>query len=120
MTKDSFIDCIQQLKEKHNYKDDAIIQNDKSLNTPINNINGEESEEWQDWIVDKNLDQELSLSQKQEMEKRKKLMNSSLSILNEREKEILHARRLSEEKVTLDNLSKKYIPMEFPFLRPSF
>ena len=81
---------------------------DKSLNTPINNINGEESEDWQDWIVDKNLDQELLLSQKQEMEKRKKLMNNSLSILNEREKEILNARRLSEEKVTLDDLSKKY------------
>jgi len=81
---------------------------DKSLNTPIYNINGEESEDWQDWIVDKNLDQELLLSQKQEMEKRKKLMNNSLSILNEREKEILNARRLSEEKVTLDDLSKKY------------
>ena len=81
---------------------------DKSLNTPINNVEGEESEDWQDWLVDKNLDQELLLSQKQEMEKRKKLMNSSISILNEREKEILKARRLSEDKVTLDDLSKKY------------
>ena len=81
---------------------------DKSLNTPINNVEGEESEDWQDWLVDKNLDQELLLSQKQEMEKKKKLMNSSISILNEREKEILKARRLSEDKVTLDDLSKKY------------
>ena len=81
---------------------------DKSLNTPINNVEGEGSEDWQDWLVDKNLDQELLLSQKQEMEKRKKLMDSSISILNEREKEILKARRLSEDKVTLDDLSKKY------------
>ena len=81
---------------------------DKSLNTPINNVEGEESGDWQDWIVDKNLDQELLLSQKQEMEKRKKLMDGSISILNEREKEILKARRLSEDKVTLDDLSKKY------------
>ena len=81
---------------------------DKSLNTPINTAKGEEGGDWQDWLVDKNLDQELLLSQKQEMEKRKKLMNSSISILNEREKEILKARRLSEDKVTLDDLSKKY------------
>jgi len=31
-----------------------------------------------------------------------------MDILNEREKEILTARRLSEETVTLDELSKKY------------
>ena len=40
---------------------------DKSLNTPINNVEGEESEDWQDWLVDKNLDQELLLSQKQKV-----------------------------------------------------
>ena len=52
--------------------------------------------EWQDWIVDDKIDQELKLSQKQEFNQRKKLMDSSMSILNPREKEILTARRLSE------------------------
>jgi len=85
-----------------------MLGGDKSLNAPINNVDGEDSGEWQDWIVDKNLDQELLLSQKQEMESRKELMNNSLSILNDREKEILNARRLSEDKATLDHLSKKY------------
>ena len=106
---------VNEISKRLDVKKEEVISmnrrmqgTDKSLNTPINNINGEESEDWQDWIVDKNLDQELLLSQKQEMEKRKKLMNNSLSILNEREKEILNARRLSEEKVTLDDLSKKY------------
>jgi len=78
---------------------------DKSLNAPISDdIEGE----WQDWLVDKNLDQELMLSQKQEMKKRKDLMDKSINILNQREKEILNARRLSEETATLDDLSKKY------------
>jgi RNA polymerase sigma-32 factor len=35
-------------------------------------------------------------------------MDDSLGILNEREKEILFARRLSDEVITLDDLSKKY------------
>ena len=78
---------------------------EKSLNDPIKD---EDGAEWQDWIVDNSLDQELKLSQDQELNQRKKLMDSSISILNKREKEILNARRLSEDKVTLDDLSKKY------------
>ena len=106
---------VDEIAKRLDVKKEEVISmnrrmqgSDKSLNTPINNFEGEESEDWQDWLVDKNLDQELLLSQKQEMEKRKKLMDGSISILNEREKEILKARRLSEDKVTLDDLSKKY------------
>ena len=106
---------VDEIAKRLDVKKEEVISmnrrmqgSDKSLNTPINNVEGEESGDWQDWIVDKNLDQELLLSQKQEMEKRKKLMDGSISILNEREKEILKARRLSEDKVTLDDLSKKY------------
>ena len=106
---------VDEIAKRLDVKKEEVISmnrrmqgSDKSLNTPINNVEGGESENWQDWLVDKNLDQELLLSQKQEMEKRKKLMDGSISILNEREKEILKARRLSEDKVTLDDLSKKY------------
>ena len=106
---------VDEIAKRLDVKKEEVISmnrrmqgSDKSLNTPINNVEGEEGEDWQDWLVDKNLDQELLLSQKQEMEKRKKLMDSSISILNKREKEILNARRLSEDKVTLDDLSKKY------------
>ena len=42
------------------------------------------------------------------MLKEKQLMNDSMSILNPREKEILTARRLSDDVVTLEDLSKKY------------
>ena len=78
---------------------------EKSLNEPVKDGSGVE---WQDWVVDKNLDQELKLSQDQELSVRKKLMNDSMSILNKREKEILFARRLSEDSITLEDLSKKY------------
>ena len=57
-----------------------------------------------DWLVDDSLDQELIISQKQE--DKKELLKSSMKILNEREKEIIKARRLSEEPETLEELSK--------------
>ena len=75
-----------------------------SLNTPI----GEDGDEWQDWLVDKELDQELKFAQHEEMEQRKDLLADSLQILNEREKEILYARKLNDEQTTLEDLSKKY------------
>ena len=78
---------------------------EKSLNDPVKEGDGTE---WQDWIVDNKLDQELKLSQDQEFNERKKLMNNSMGILNPREKEILVARKLSENPQTLDDLSKKY------------
>ena len=80
-----------------------MMGQEKSLNDPIKNG---ETDEWQDWLVDKSLDQELIISQKQEYEDKKELLNSSMKILNEREKEIIIARRLSENPATLEELSK--------------
>ena len=82
-----------------------MMGQEKSLNDPIK-IG--EKEEWQDWLVDESLDQELLISQKQEYDDKKELLNSSMKILNEREREIIEARRLSENPKTLDELSKKY------------
>ncbi len=82
-----------------------MMGQEKSLNDPIKN---NEADEWQDWLVDDSLDQELIISQKQEYDDKKELLYSAMKILNEREKEIINARRLSENPVTLDELSKKY------------
>ena len=82
-----------------------MMGQEKSLNSPIKDG---EAEEWQDWLVDDNLDQELVLSQQQEYEDRKELLYSAMSILNEREKEIIKSRRLNENPKTLDELSSKF------------
>ena len=82
-----------------------MMGQEKSLNDPIK---VGETDEWQDWLVDENLDQELFLSQQQEFEDRKELLNNSMSILDEREKEILKARRLDESPKTLEELSVKH------------
>ena len=82
-----------------------MMGQEKSLNDPIK---VGEKEEWQDWLVDDSLDQELIISQKQEYEDKKELLNDAMKILNEREKEIIIARRLNETPKTLEDLSKKY------------
>ncbi len=82
-----------------------MMGREKSLNDPIKSG---ETDEWQDWLVDDHLDQELQISQKQEFDDKKDLLYDSIKILNNREKEILEARRLTENPKTLEELSKKY------------
>ena len=82
-----------------------MMGQEKSLNDPIK---VGETDEWQDWLVDESLDQELVISQQQEYNDKKELLNKAMSILNDREKEIITERRLSENPTTLEDLSKKF------------
>ncbi len=82
-----------------------MMGQEKSLNDPIKDG---ENDEWQDWLVDDSLDQELLISQQQEYNDKKELLASAMNILNEREKEIIIARRLTEDPITLEDLSKKF------------
>ncbi len=82
-----------------------MMGQEKSLNDPIKSG---ETDEWQDWLVDDSLDQELIVSQKQEYDDKKELLKDAMKILNGREKEIINSRRLSENPKTLEELSKKY------------
>ena len=102
---------VKEISKRLNVKEEEVVSmnrrlagQEKSLNAKI----GEGDDEWLDWLSDGSLDQELRISQNQEMKEKKELMNKAIDILNDREKEILTARRLSEEAVTLDELSKKY------------
>ncbi len=82
-----------------------LMGQEKSLNDPIKKG---ETEEWQDWLVDDSLDQELLVSQQQEYNDKKELLKNAMNILNDREKAIIVARRLNENPSTLEELSKKY------------
>ena len=103
---------VNEISKRLNVKKEEVVSmnrrlsgKEKSLNDPIK---GEDGTEWLDWIVDNKTDQELKLSHEQEFSQKKKLMDNSMSILNPREKEILTARRLSDDVATLEELSKKY------------
>jgi RNA polymerase sigma-32 factor len=78
---------------------------DSSLNTPL----GTESEsEWQDWLADESLDQETQLAETEELEERRTLLSTALEELTPRERDILEARRLRDDPMTLEDLSVKY------------
>jgi len=103
---------VKEISKRLDVNSDEVINmnrrmmgKEKSLNAPVKEG---ESDEWQDWLVDDNLDQELMVSQKQEYEDKKDLLYNSIKILNDREKAIIEARRLTENPRTLEELSKKY------------
>ena len=102
---------VSEIAKKLNVREEEVVSMNRrlsgkehSLNAPI----GEDGDQWQDWVVDKEMDQELRFAQQEEMGQRKDLLQDSIKILNEREKEILYARRLTDEPLTLEVLSKKY------------
>ena len=80
---------------------------DHSLNAPLRG-DGEGEMEWQDWLVDESADQEVRLAEEQEFGRRRAMMEEALKTLNERERQILVERRLTENPVTLEDLSHRY------------
>ena len=103
---------VKEISQRLNVDSEEVVNmnrrmmgQEKSLNSPIK---AGETDEWQDWLVDEKLDQELLISQQQEFEDRKELLRSAMSILNDREKKILRARRLNENPKTLEELSSKF------------
>ena len=78
---------------------------DHSLNATVR---GDSQSEWQDWLVDNNINQEQKLEEKEEFKYRKTILLNALTSLNDREKFIFKARRMHEKQATLDELSKKF------------
>ena len=92
-------------------EDDVVTMNrrlvgDVSLNAPIRSES--DSGEWQDWLVDESTNQETRLAESEEFEMRRRLLGQALDVLNERERRIFEARRLSEEPITLEELSTEF------------
>ena len=80
---------------------------DASLNAMIS-ADGEGSMEWQDWLEDEDADQAADYEFQEELSIRRELLNSAMSALNDREKDILTQRRLVDEVKTLEELSESY------------
>ena len=80
---------------------------DKSLNTPMaSDIDG--GGEWQDWIEDDRENQEVEFAEREEFEAQYSVMREALESLNPREQRIIHARRLTEPALTLEDLSEEF------------
>ena len=80
---------------------------DHSLNAPLR-ADGENDAEWQDWLEDPTPNQEVEITDADELSHQRRMLESAMSELNERERHIFTQRRLIEEPMTLEELSQIY------------
>ena len=80
---------------------------DASLNATVGS-EGEGSMQWQDWLEDESADQAGDYEASDELEIRRALMTEAMTVLNEREQDILTNRRLRDQPLTLEDLSVQY------------
>jgi len=103
---------VTKIATELNVAEDDVVQMNRRLAAPDHSLNAplriDGDGEWQDWLVDETVSQEIALSESQELSQRKKLLERSLNVLNPRERRILMERRLKEDPTTLEDLSKEY------------
>ena len=80
---------------------------DASLNAQIGS-DGEGSMQWQDWLEDDSANTAADYEEHDELDARRALLAEAMTVLNDREKDILVERRLTDETVTLEDLSARY------------
>ncbi len=107
---------VRQIAENlHVSESDVIHMNrrlagtgDLSLNAPVSS--DEEAQEWQDWIVDDatGSDQVAAIAERDEFEQRHRMLTEAMETLDEREREIVRERRLSEDPRTLEQIAGDY------------
>jgi RNA polymerase sigma-32 factor len=82
------------------------LRGDASLNAPIREDG--DFGEWQDWLVDERADQETTLVASEEFDNRRRALASAVCVLNDRERRIFEARRLAEDRITLNELAEEF------------
>ena len=106
-------DQVSEIATRLGVTEDVVVSmnrrlaGDASLNAPLR-ADGESGGEWQDWLVDEAPDQEEILAESEEFDNRRKLLESAIGVLNDRERRIFEARRLSDEPITLEELSSEF------------
>ena len=104
---------LTQLAEAMDVSEDEInsmnrrlMARDASLNAPLSQ--DDEGAEFQDILVSDTPSPESLTAESQELSFRSQLLHRAMEDLNERERDIITERRLSEDPMTLDKLGKRY------------
>ncbi|WP_409361608.1 RNA polymerase sigma factor RpoH [Bartonella heixiaziensis] len=104
---------VKEIATQLNVTEDEVVSmnrrlsGDTSLNAPFRTKEGESSQ-WQDWLVDDSNNQEQTLIEQNELESRRSMLTHAMDNLNERERRIFKARRLSDNPLTLEELSSEF------------
>jgi RNA polymerase sigma-32 factor len=106
-------DQVAQIAKKLNVTEQDVVSmnrrlsGDASLNAPIRATEGE-SGEWQDWLADEADTPEETVMERDELDQRRAMLSDALGVLDNRERRIFEARRLSDEPLTLEQLSEEF------------
>jgi RNA polymerase sigma-32 factor len=104
-------EIVTALAKKLSVHESEVIQmnqrlgGDSSLNIMISG-GEEDSPEWIEWLVDEREDQEMQAIHSDEMTKRRNLLESAMTCLNENEHQVFVERRLKDPPLTLEEISK--------------
>ena len=105
---------VAQIARDLNVTEDEVIDmnrrlsgGDASLNATVGS-DGDSVTQWQDWLEDTDADQAGDYEARDELDARRELLMSAMEALNDREKDILVQRLLSDQPVTLEDLSESY------------
>jgi RNA polymerase sigma-32 factor len=82
-----------------------LAGSDHSLNNPLR---ADSEGQWQDLLADETESHENTIAEREELAERKALLSGALTILNERERRIIVERRLRENPVPFEALSREY------------
>jgi RNA polymerase sigma-32 factor len=104
---------VKQIAHDLSVTEDEVIDmnrrlsgGDASLNATVGSEEG--GSQWQDWLEDEDSDQAAAYAEQDELDTRKALLVQAMAVLNDREKDILVQRRLTDDPVTLEDLSESY------------
>ena len=109
-------DQVSDIAERLGVREDEVssmegrLSGDQSLNAPLRggDMGDEGGGEWQDWLEDESPTPEAQVVQEDETNSRRAILMQAMSGLNEREREILMARRLTDPPETLEVLSQRH------------
>ncbi len=103
---------VREIATRLDVKEGEVIDMENRLFTSDQSLNiklGEENNiEWQDLIEDKKDTHDKIIENKDELNYRRNLFLKALKVLNEREREIIKMRKLRDNPLKLEELSKKY------------
>ena len=111
-------DQVSEIADRLGVDDRDVVQmegrlsGDQSLNAPLRaGDDGSSSDgggEWQDWLEDEADTPDVIVAENDERDARRQILIQAMQGLNDRERDILMARRLADPPKTLEELSQQF------------
>ncbi|MBL4666356.1 MAG: RNA polymerase sigma factor RpoH [Sneathiella sp.] len=105
-------DHVETISTKLGVSETEVINMNRRLTAPDHSLNApmraDTEGEWMDWLEDDSPSQETIYAENEELSKRREMLQGAMDCLNDRERNIIAQRRLRDDPLTLEDLSKEY------------